>query len=55
MLIAITLILFALGTLLITLTDYKLLGAITTTLGVATILFYNLGYELYKWLLNRKK
>lgn len=50
MLIAITLILFVLGTLVIILTDYKATGAVIATLGILTILIYNLGYEaIRKW------
>ena len=54
MLIAITVILFIIGTIIITLTDFKLLGAITSTVGILTMLLYNLGYELYRWLWKRK-
>lgn len=50
MLIAITIILFLIGSILIKFTDYNLSGAIIATLGILTILWYNGIYELIQWI-----
>ena len=50
MLIAITILLFIIGSLLIMYTDYQVIGALIATIGIMTIFLYNLSYALYQWI-----